>query len=136
MFFQKEFFSVNCFQKKIFLGTLFRKFSFHEKICFWNYLILNYFFLKEIIFQNFNSFRKNVSCKFYAFLEKTFGKKTHIDNFSLLKIKNEFIWLLCTFWWLSTSLLKKSQKTRKTENNLIWNIPPFSSFLLGNVIFT
>ena len=32
---------------KIFLGTLFRKFSFHEKICFWNFLILNYFFSKK-----------------------------------------------------------------------------------------
>ena len=46
------------FRKKIFLGTLFRTFPFHEKICFWNSLILNYFFLKGIIFQNFNSFRK------------------------------------------------------------------------------
>ena len=36
MFFRKEFFSVNFVQKKIFLGTLFRKFFFHEKICFWN----------------------------------------------------------------------------------------------------
>ena len=32
---------------EIFLGTLFRKFSFHEKICFWNFLILNYFFPKK-----------------------------------------------------------------------------------------
>ena len=73
MFFQKEFFSVNLFRKKIFSGTLFRKFSFHEKICFWNFLILNYFFSKEIIFQNLNFFEKNVSCKFHAFPEKTFG---------------------------------------------------------------
>ena len=58
MFFRKEFFSVNFFRKKIFLGTLFRKFSFREKICFWNFLILNYFFSKEIIYQNFNFFRK------------------------------------------------------------------------------
>ena len=58
MFFRKEFFSVNFFRKKIVLGTLFRKFYFHEKICFWNLLILNYFFSKEIIFQNFNFFRK------------------------------------------------------------------------------
>ena len=53
MFFQKELFSVN------FLGTLFRKLSFHEKICFWNFLILNYFFSKTI-FQNFNFFRKKI----------------------------------------------------------------------------
>ena len=58
MFFPKEFFSINFVRKKIFLGTLFRKFSFHEKICFWNFLILNYFFSKEIIFQNFNFFQK------------------------------------------------------------------------------
>ena len=32
------------------------------------------FISKEIIFQNFNFFEKNVSCKFYAFPEKTFGK--------------------------------------------------------------
>ena len=49
MFFRKEFFSVIFFQNKNFLGTLFRKFSFHEKICFWNFLILNYFFSKEIM---------------------------------------------------------------------------------------
>ena len=29
---------------EIFLGTLFRKFSFYERICFWNFLILNFFF--------------------------------------------------------------------------------------------
>ena len=34
-----------------------------------------FFFSKEIIFQIFNFFRKNVSCKFYAFPEKMFGKK-------------------------------------------------------------
>ena len=56
MFFRKEFFSVNFFGKKIFLGTLFRKFAFHKKICFWNFLISNYFFSKEIISQNFNFF--------------------------------------------------------------------------------
>ena len=33
-----------------------------------------FFFSKVIIFQNFNFFEKNVSCEFYAFLEKTFGK--------------------------------------------------------------
>ena len=58
MFFRKEFFSVNFVRNKIFLGTLFKKFSFNEKICFWNFLILNYFFLREIIFQNFNFLRK------------------------------------------------------------------------------
>ena len=58
MFFRKEFLSVNFYRKKNFLGSLFRKFCFHEKICFWNFLILNYFFSREIIFQNFNSFRK------------------------------------------------------------------------------
>ena len=57
MFFRKEFFS-KFLSKKTFLGTMFRKFSFHEKICFWNFWILNYFFSKEIIFQNFNFFRK------------------------------------------------------------------------------
>ena len=40
MFFWKEFFSVNFCQIKIFSGTLFRQFSFHEKICFRNFLIL------------------------------------------------------------------------------------------------
>ena len=59
---------------EIFLGTLFRKFSFHEKICFWNFLTLNYFFSKAIIFQNLNFFQKYFSSKFYAFPEKTFGK--------------------------------------------------------------
>ena len=57
-FFRKEFSSLNFFRKKIFLPTLFRKFSFHGKMCFWNFLILNYFFSKEIIFQNFNFSRK------------------------------------------------------------------------------
>ena len=47
MLFQKEFFSVNFFRKQIFLGTLFRKFSFHEKICFWSFLILKFFFQKK-----------------------------------------------------------------------------------------
>ena len=37
-------------------------------------------FLRILIFS-----KKNVSCKFYAFLEKTFGKQTYIDNFSLKK---------------------------------------------------
>ena len=58
MFFRKEFFSVNFFLNKIFLDTLFRKFSFHDKICFFNFLIWNFFFSKERIFQNFNFFRK------------------------------------------------------------------------------
>ena len=58
MFVRKEFFSVNFFRKKFFVGTLFRKFSYHEKIGFWNFLILNYFFSNEIISQNFNFFRK------------------------------------------------------------------------------
>ena len=35
------------FRKEFFLGTFIRKFSFHEKICFWNFLILNFFFLKD-----------------------------------------------------------------------------------------
>ena len=60
IFFRKEYFSVNFFQKKFFLGTLFRKFSFHDEICYWNFLILNFFFSKEKIFQNFIFFRKNV----------------------------------------------------------------------------
>ena len=59
---------------EIFLGTLFRKFSFHEKIFFWNFLILNYFFPKKQFFRILIFFGKNVSCKFYAFPEKTFGK--------------------------------------------------------------
>ena len=58
MLFRKEFFSVNFFWKKIFLGTLFRKFSFQEKMCFLNFLILYHFFSKEIIFQSLNFFRK------------------------------------------------------------------------------
>ena len=44
-----------------------------------------FFFSKEIIFQNFNFFEINVSCKFYAFPEKTVEKQTHIDRFSLKK---------------------------------------------------
>ena len=55
MFFRKEFFSVNFFRNKIFLGPLFRNFSFHEKICFDFEL---FFFSTEIILQNFNFFRK------------------------------------------------------------------------------
>ena len=53
IFFRKEFFSVNFFRKFFFLDTLFRKFSFHEKICFWNFLILNYFFFKRNNFSEF-----------------------------------------------------------------------------------
>ena len=53
---------------------------------------------------------------FMRFQRKRLEKQTHIDNFSLKKNQNEFIWLLCTFRYLST-LLKKSQKTRKIENN-------------------
>ena len=60
-------------------------------------------------------FEKNVA-NFMRFRRKRLEKQSHIDNFSLKKIQNEFIWLLCTFRCLST-LLKKSQKTRKTENN-------------------
>ena len=59
---------------EIFLGTLFRNFSFHEKICFWNFLILNYLFQKKSFLRILISFEKNVSCKFYAFPEKTFEK--------------------------------------------------------------
>ena len=70
---------------------------------------------------------------FMRFRWKRLEKQTNIDNFSLKKKnQNKFIWLLCTFWCLSI-LLKKSQKTRKTENRSTWTIPPFSSFLLGNV---
>ena len=43
------------FRKKIFLGTLFRKFSFHEKNMYWNFLILNFFFSKK---NNFSEFTK------------------------------------------------------------------------------
>ena len=43
-----------------------------------------FFFSKEN-FSEFLFFWKNVSCKFYAFPEKTFGKKTYINNFSLKK---------------------------------------------------
>ena len=56
--FRKEFFSVNFFRIKIFLGTLIRKFSFHKKIGFRNFLILNYFFFTSNNFQNFYFFRK------------------------------------------------------------------------------
>ena len=54
--------------------------------------------------------------KFMRFRRKRLEKQTHKDHFSLKKIQNEFIWPLCTFSCFST-LLKKSQKTRKTENN-------------------
>ena len=136
MYFRKEFFSVNFFRKKIFLVTLFRKFSFYEKICFWNFSILNYFFSKEIIFQNCNFFRKKMLiANFMRFRRKRLEKKLIWIIFLWKKIQTEFIWLLCTFWCLST-LLKKSQKTRKTKNSSTWKIPPFSGFLLINVIFT
>ena len=86
MSFRKEFFSINFFRNKFFVGTLFRKFSFHEKICFWNFSISNYFFSKEIIFQNLNFFRKkNVAFYFMRFRRKRLEKQTHIDKFSLKK---------------------------------------------------
>ena len=44
-----------------------------------------FFFFKRNNFSVLICFEKNVSCKFYAFPEKTFGKKTHIDKFSLKK---------------------------------------------------
>ena len=54
MFFRKEFFSVNFFRKKFFYVLrmyyvlyVFRKFSFREKIYFWNFLILNFFFKRN-----------------------------------------------------------------------------------------
>ena len=87
MFFRKEFFS----------GTLFRKFSFHEKICFWNFLILNFFFnrnhVRILIF-----FEKNVSCKFYAFPEKTFGKTNSYRSFFFeKKFKTNFFGFFVPF---------------------------------------
>ena len=58
MFFRKEFLSVNFFGKKISSGTLFRKFSFDEKMFLELFHSELFFFSKEIIFQNFNFFRK------------------------------------------------------------------------------
>ena len=85
MFFRKEFFSVNFFRKQIFLGILFRKFSFHEKICFLNFLILYYFFSKEIIFQFKFFLKKRLVANFMRFQRKRLEKQTHIDNVPLKK---------------------------------------------------
>ena len=49
----KCFFGKNLFRKKNFLGTLFMKFSFHEKIGFLNFLILNSFSFKRNNFSEF-----------------------------------------------------------------------------------
>ena len=89
---------------EIFLGTLFRKFSFHEKICFRNFLILNFFFSNEIIFQILIFFEKNVE-KFLRFRRKRSEKQTHIDN---------FLYFLYIFLYLkkknSVNFRKKNQK--------------------------
>ena len=53
MFFRKEFFSVNFFRIKIFLGTLFRKFSFHEKNMFLGLFDFELFFFKRNNFSEF-----------------------------------------------------------------------------------
>ena len=60
MFFRKEFFSVNFVRKKFVIDTSFRKFSFHEKICFWTFSILNYFFFKRNHFSEFKFFSKKM----------------------------------------------------------------------------
>ena len=64
---------------------------------------------------------------FIRFRRKRLEKQIHIDNFFCKKIQNEFIWLRCTFYtytytdtyllYFLSTLLKKCQKTRKTENN-------------------
>ena len=74
MFFAKRIFFRNFFSKIFFSGTLFRKFSFHERICFWNFLIFNYFFSKEMLVTNFMRFRR-----------KCLEKQTHIVDFSMKK---------------------------------------------------
>ena len=66
------------FRKKIFLGTLFRKFSYHEKICFWNFLILNYFFIAE---------KKKLHKKFTIFFSVHQNCKT--KKFAISKISNK-----------------------------------------------
>ena len=115
MFFRKEFFSVNLFWKKKISGTLFRKFSFHEKICFWNFLILKYFFSKEIIFQNFNFFRKKCKLQIWCVSGENVWKNELIQIIFLWKkIQNEFIWLLCTSWCQYTiKEVSKNQKNQK-----------------------
>ena len=93
---------------------MFSKFSFHEKICFWNFLILNYFFSKEIIFQNFHFFsKKMLVANFMRFRRKRLKKQTHIDNFSLKKIWNEFIWLFFVHQNCKTKKLAISKVSKK-----------------------
>ena len=60
---------------RIFFFNFFRK-MFVELFC--NILFIKKInfemFFRRVIVQNFYFFRKYVSCKFYAFPEKTFGK--------------------------------------------------------------
>ena len=101
MFVRKELFSVNFFRKKIFLRTLFRKFSFHEKICFWNFLILNYFFSKEIIFLVRCSSRNIV---IFLIVSKEIQKYDQ-RKFFFFSEKKHF-----QIWYSRSSLKKKSQE--------------------------
>ena len=56
------------------------------------------FFFKRNNFSEFKFFwKKMLVANFMRFRRKRLQKQTHIDNFSLKKIQNEFIWLLCTF---------------------------------------
>ena len=49
-------------------------------------MILNYFFQKKIIFQNFNFFsKKMLVANFMRFRRKRLEKQTHIGHFSLKK---------------------------------------------------
>ena len=77
----------NIFRKKIFLGTLFRKIYFHEKICFGTLWFLIIFFFKRNNFSEFLFFSKKILvANFMRFRKKRLEKQTHIDTFSLKKI--------------------------------------------------
>ena len=63
---------------------------------------------------------------FMRFRRKRLEEQTHIDNFSLKKNPKR-IYLFSLYPLMSIKEVSKNKKKK---------IPPFSSFLLGNVIFT
>ena len=99
--FRIKIFSANFFRKIFFVGTLFRKFSFREKICFLNFLISNYFFFKRNHFSEFKFFsKKMLVANFMQFRRKRLEKQTHIDHFSLKKNPKR-IHLACLYLLMS-----------------------------------
>ena len=111
MFFSK------IFSKQIFLGTLFcfvfRKFSFREKICFWNFLIMNFFFFKINNFSEFLFFsKKMLVANFMRFRRKRLQKRTRIDNFSLKKNPQQ-IYLASLYLLMSWYTIKEVSKIKK-----------------------